>query len=421
MVLFEGLEYKNSVLHFGGKSILEIIETFSTPLYLYSEEVLESRIQSYYEGIKNHNIQLMYSVKANSNLSILNIIYKKGLGFDIVSGGELFRCLQIHPMGNRIIFSGVGKTEQEIEFALKNKILLFSVESLSELYTIEKIAKRLQLIAPINIRVNPDINPKTHPYISTGLKENKFGISADQFEETIQTTLKLKHIELCGFGYHIGSQIIDLSSKIEALKKSEKFIKIFNKYKRLQYFDIGGGLGIQYRKDEKVPSPKVFIETILPHLPKGNFTILMEPGRSIVGPAGIYITKILYIKNNHDKLFYIVDGAMNELIRPSLYNAYHEIIPVIEKKDLTHTVDIVGPICETSDFFAKNRPLPLMKENESLAILSTGAYGFVMSSQYNSRPRPAEILIKKNHNVQIIRERETYLDLIKPEINFLNE
>ncbi len=418
---FEGLEYKNTILHFGGKSVLEITQTFPTPFYLYSEEILEKRIESYYEAIKDHNIQLMYSVKANSNLSILKMIHKKGLGFDIVSGGELFRCLQIHVPGNQIIFSGVGKTEEEIEFALKNKILFFSIESQSELYLIEKIAKRLQVVAPINIRVNPDINPKTHPYISTGLKENKFGISADQFEDTIQTALTLKHIELCGFGYHIGSQITDLSSKIEALEKSKNFIKIFNKYKKLQFFDIGGGLGIQYKKEEKVPSPKDFIESILPYLPKGDLTILLEPGRSIIGPAGIYISKILYIKNNYGKLFYIVDGAMNDLIRPSLYNAYHEIIPIIEKQDLPQIVDIVGPICETSDFFAKNRLLPLMQENEFLAILSAGAYGFVMSSQYNSRPRPSEILIKKNHQLQIIREKETYFDLIKPEIKFLNE
>lgn len=420
MLSFEGLEYKNSILHFSGVSIFEIIKKYSTPLYVYSEEIIEKRIQSYLEGIKDFNIQLMYSVKANSNLSILKIIQNYGLGFDIVSGGELYRCLQIKERGEKIVFSGVGKSEEEIEFALKNKILLFSVESISELYTIQKIAEKLQTIAPINIRINPDIDPKTHPYISTGLKENKFGISTEKFEEVIQIALSLKNIELLGFGYHIGSQITDISSKKEALEKSKKFINIFNKYKKLKYLDIGGGLGIQYRNNEKVPTPKEFIENLIPSIPKGDFTLLIEPGRSIIGPAGIYITKILYSKQNQEKYFYIVDGAMNELIRPTLYNAYHEIIPVINQQTKEFiNVDVVGPICETSDFFAKNRSLPLLKEKEYLAILSAGAYGFVMSSQYNSRPRPAEVLIQKDKTTKLIREREEYYDLIRKEIDYL--
>ncbi|MFN3605032.1 MAG: diaminopimelate decarboxylase [Leptonema sp. (in: bacteria)] len=416
---FEGVEYKNSILHFSGVSLLELVKQYPTPFYLYSEEILEKRINSYLEGIKNHNIKLMYSVKANSNLSILKFIYTKGLGFDIVSGGELFRCLQVKANGDRIVFSGVGKTEEEIEFALKNNILLFSVESLSELYKIQEIAHKLKVVAPVNLRVNPDIDPKTHPYISTGLKENKFGIPSNEFEEIIQIALTLKNVELLGFGYHIGSQITDINTKIEALEKSKKFINIFYKYKKLYFLDIGGGLGIQYKRDENVLSPKEFVEKLLIHIPKGEFTLLLEPGRSIVGPAGIYITKILYIKKNYNKNFYIVDGAMNELIRPSLYNAYHEILPINEDANSKQLVDVVGPICETSDFFAKNRLLPNLKENDYLAILSTGAYGFSMSSQYNSRPRPAEILIKKNKTLQIIRERENYLDLIHKEISYI--
>lgn len=420
---FKGIEYKDSILHFSGISLLKIIEHFSTPLYVYSEDVILDRIHSYKKGIKDYPLQLCYSVKANSNLSIINIMAKENLGADIVSGGELFRCVQANMPASKVVFSGVGKTQQEIEYALKEKIMLFSVESISELKTIDEIAKRLQTIAPVSIRVNPDIDPKTHPYISTGLKVNKFGIPSDQFIDVLEFALSLKHIEVLGFGYHIGSQIIDISSKLEALEKSKHFIKIFNKYKKLNFFDIGGGLGIRY-KNEKAIEPEEFIKKIITELPLdllNDCTVLLEPGRSIVGPAGILLTQILYKKKNYDKLFYIVDGAMNDLIRPSLYQAYHEILP-LKKPDHEKNihVDIVGPICETGDFFARDRSLPELQEKEYLAILTTGAYGFVMSSQYNSRPRPAEVLITKHKEIKIIRHKENYEDLIQKEMNNLN-
>lgn len=413
-----GIQYKNQILHFSDVSIEEILKNYRTPLYVYSEDIILQRIESYKKGIKNYPVMLCYSVKANSNLSIIKIMAQEGLGADIVSGGELFRCIKAQMPTNKIVFSGVGKTEEEIEYALKEGIMLFSVESINEVKKIDRIASRLQLVAPISIRVNPDIDPKTHPYISTGLKENKFGISSKQFEEVIKLSLSLKNIELMGFGYHIGSQIVDISSKVEAAEKSMYFINIFKKYKSLRFIDIGGGLGIRY-KDENPPEPEELLNTIINLLPLNNLkdcTVLIEPGRSIIGPAGIFLTKIIYIKENYDKLFYIVDGAMNDLIRPSLYGAYHEILSVVEKKNPTKLVDVVGPICETGDFFAKNRTLPLLEEGEYLAILTTGAYGFVMSSQYNSRPRSAEVLIDKNKNIRLIRSRETYEDLILREI-----
>ncbi|MCS7204731.1 MAG: diaminopimelate decarboxylase [Leptospiraceae bacterium] len=418
---FEGVEYQDTILHFSNTSLLKVIEEFSTPLYVYSEGVLASRIQSYLDGARNHPVILCYSVKANSNLSLLKIIKDYGLGADIVSGGELYKCKIANVPSNKIVFSGVGKSKEEISFALKENILLFSVESPSELIVINEIAKELQTTAPINIRVNPDIDPQTHPYISTGLKENKFGISHVEFEHVLKQALALKHIEVMGLGYHIGSQIVNLNAKIEALQRSKELIKIFNKYKKLMYFDIGGGLGIRY-KDENPPTPKEYLETLLTQLPWKEIphaTILVEPGRSIVGPAGMFLTKIQYIKKNYDKIFYIVDGAMNDLIRPTLYSAYHTILPVRQNKTSLMNVDVVGPICETGDFFARDRILPQLKEGEYLAILTTGAYGFSMASQYNSRPRPAEVLIRKDGTIKLIREKETYEDLIAKEIHLM--
>ena len=418
---FPGISYKQGILHFSDVSIKEMVQTYKTPLYVYSEDVILQRINSYKKGIQNYPFMLCYSVKANSNLSIINIMAREGLGADIVSGGELFRCIKANMPTERIVFSGVGKTQEEIEFALKNNILLFSIESIAELKRINQIAHSLQKVAPVIIRINPDIDPKTHPYISTGLKENKFGISSNLFTEVIEFALSLKNIELLGFGYHIGSQIIDISSKMEAAEKSKYFIDIFQKYKAMSFFDIGGGLGIKY-KNEQPTEPQEFIHTIANVLPMDklkNCKILLEPGRSIIGPAGIFLTKILYVKKNYHKLFYIVDGAMNDLIRPTLYQAYHEILPIFEKNDFDQVVDIVGPICETGDFFARERKLPLLQENDYLAILTSGAYGFVMSSQYNSRPRSAEVLIKQNKELKLIRERETYEDLIQKEIQCL--
>ncbi len=416
--MYPGISYKDSILHFSNYSLVEILKKHSTPLYVYSEDIILERIQSYKRGVENYPFIICYSVKANSNLSILNIMAKQGLGADIVSGGELYRCLKSKIPTNKIVFSGVGKTVEEIEYALKENIMLISVESISEIHTIHQIAQSLQKIAPIIIRVNPDIDPKTHPYISTGLKENKFGISSSQFEDVIQFALKLKNIEVLGFGYHLGSQILDLSVQKEAIEKAKSLLKIFSKYKTLHFFDVGGGLGIKY-KNENPPEPEEYLQIIKNFFDFKFFkqcSILLEPGRSIVGPAGILLTKILYIKENSGKKFYIVDSAMNDLIRPSLYSAYHEILPVQEKNNPKEIVDVVGPICETGDFLARNRELPILNEGDYLSILTTGAYGFVMSSQYNSRPRPEEVLIDKNKNLKLIRKRETYEDLINKEI-----
>ncbi len=417
---FPELEYNDDELLFCEIPLRKIVLDFSTPVYVYSEKIIKENIFKYQKGIQNHNVLLCYSVKANSNIAILKIISETGAGADIVSGGELYRCKKASIPTHKIVFSGVGKSEEEIKFALEEKILLFSVESYQELLKINDIAGKMQTIAPVSFRINPNIDPKSHPYISTGLRENKFGIPADEFKSMLEMGLNLKNVDIKGIGYHIGSQITDIHSSLEAAEKSKEFIKIFNHYKKLEYLDIGGGLGIRY-KDENPPDPEEFIKTILSYFPKNEFQILIEPGRSIVGLSGILISRVLYTKKSHNKFFYIVDSAMNDLIRPTLYNAHHEIFPLkfthyqelLQGKHLI--ADVVGPICESGDYIAKNRKLPLLEQDDYIIITASGAYGFVMSSQYNSRPRAAEVLITEKGEIQLIRERETYEDLILKE------
>lgn len=407
--------YKNGELYAEDVPVMEIIKEFGTPIYIYSYATLIRHIRAYEEAFCEVPHIICYAVKANSNLAILNLFAQLGLGADIVSGGELFRALKAGIKPYKIVFAGVGKSEEEIEYALKNDILMFNVESEAELNKINEIAKKLRKKAHVALRVNPDIDPKTHKYIATGLKTSKFGIPIEKALEYYKLAKSMTNIEVIGIHKHIGSQITDTKAYVDALSK---IISLYDKLAKfdvkIDYLDIGGGLGITY-KDEEPPNPKDLANALIPLLKKKRGKIIIEPGRSIVGNAGILVTKVLYTKETENKNFLIIDAGMNDLIRPTLYGSYHEIQPVIPKNRNKIKADIVGPICESGDFLAKEREIEKLSPGEYLAVMSAGAYGFAMSSNYNSRPRAAEVLVKGDRYA-LIRKRETYKDLIRNEI-----
>ncbi len=406
-----GFYYQNGELFCEKVPIKEIVKTTGTPVYIYSANHFEERFKAFDKAFENHPHLVCYSVKANSNVAILKLLAKLGAGADIVSGGELIRALKAGISPSKIVFSGVGKTEEEIELALKNKILMFNVESEEELFAIELIARKLNTKAPVSVRINPDVDPKTHPYISTGMKKNKFGISEKRAPEIYLKIKNSEFLEPVGIDVHIGSQITDLSPFEETFERIKNLVKMLNTMEiSVRYLDLGGGLGICY-KDETPPSPEEYVKKILEHLGDLDLTIIIEPGRAIAGNGGILVTKVLYIKTTETKKFVIVDGAMNDLIRPSLYDAYHEILPVEKKEGEKEKVDVVGPICESGDFFARERELPSLQKGDLLAVLSSGAYGYVMASNYNSRGRAPEVLVK-NDKFYVIKRRETIFDLL---------
>jgi diaminopimelate decarboxylase len=364
-----------------------------------------------FEGIPH---LICYSAKANSNLALLRIFVNMGGGIDVVSGGELYRAIKggVDPI--KIVFSGVGKGKEEIEYALKTGILMFNVESSQELHVINEVAGRIGKKANISIRVNPDIDPKTHPYISTGLKKNKFGIDINSAWMAYRLASQLPHLDIVGIDCHIGSQLIEVEPVIEALKKLKTLVEnLRHEGMEIQYLDLGGGLGITY-EDEEPPHPEEYATNILEEIREFGCTLILEPGRVIVGNAGILISKVLYTKENEEKRFVIVDAGMNDLVRPSYYGAYHQILPVNKKKREEIVADVVGPICESSDFLAKDRKIPKLNTGELIAIMSAGAYGFSMSTNYNSRTRVAEVLVR-NNQMFLIRQRENYEDLIRGE------
>ncbi len=407
-------QYKNNKLYCENMDIEEIVKKVKTPAYIYSFHTLTRHFNVFDKSFSKIKHITCYSVKANSNLSILNIFKTLGSGFDIVSGGELYRVLKINGDSQKVVYSGVGKTPEEIEFALKNNILLFNVESFDELFTINSIGEKLNKKAPVALRVNPDVDPKTHPYISTGLKENKFGIDIKYAIDWYKQAKELKFIDIVGVDCHIGSQLTEISPFVDAIKKVKNLILQLNSIGiKLKYIDIGGGLGVRY-KDENPPAVEDYANAIINEIKDLNLTLILEPGRVIVANAGILITKILYIKKNENKNFIIVDAGMNDLVRPSLYKAYQEIIPLNRANINKIKADIVGPICESGDFMAKDRVIEYSGKGSYLAIRSAGAYGFTMTSNYNSRPRPCEILVKDD-KYYVIRERETYEDLIRKE------
>lgn len=349
-----------------------------------------------------------------SNTAILRLFAKKGGGADIVSGGELYVALKAGVKPEKIVYAGVGKKEDEIRFALESKILMFNVESEDELREIDRVAGKMKTRAPVALRINPDIDPATHPYIATGLRKHKFGIPIEEALEYYRLASGLKNVNVIGIHKHIGSQITRVSPFVDALKRILLLTdKLSLQGVKIKYLDVGGGLGISY-KDEEPPVPKDLAGNLIPLLKGRRVTLIMEPGRSIAGNAGILVTKTLYLKKCEEKEFVIVDAGMNDLIRPSLYGAYHHILPVVKEKRDTILCDVVGPICESGDFLASGRELKRVKQGEYLAVMGAGAYGFSMSSNYNSRPRAAEVMVKgKEH--YLIRARETYGDLVRKE------
>ncbi len=413
--MLPGFEYRNGDLHFDGHSVSDLADRFRTPLYVYSERIMKDRYDSYIRGAGSRRVQICFAVKANSNLSVLRLLAGLGAGADIVSGGELYRCQKAGMPASKVVFSGVGKTDDEIEAALHADIMLFSVESLEELSRLSALAARSGRKARVSLRMNPDVDAKTHPYISTGLKTNKFGIPYTDFESIIDHARNLEGIELCGFGYHIGSQLTDVSGFEEAARRGKDLaLRFLSKMGKLPFLDAGGGLGIRYQ-GENPPEPEQYVRRILSILDFPETTILFEPGRSIVGPAGLLLTRILYRKESETKTFYICDAAMNDLMRPSLYAAYHEVMPALKGRKELRRGDLVGPVCETGDFLARDRDLPHFEQGDIAALATAGAYGFVMASNYNSRPRPAEVMIKDDEPL-LIRRRETFDDLIAAEL-----
>lgn len=407
--------YSNGELYCEQVPLRRIAEQVGTPCYIYSHAALTRQFRTFDSAFVDIPHVLAYAMKANSNLAILRLIAREGGGADIVSGGELYRALKAGIPPAKIVFAGVGKTREEIRYALESDILMFNVESSSELRAIDDVAAQVGTKARIALRINPDIDPKTHPYISTGLKKSKFGISAERALEEYKLATSLKHIDLVGVHKHIGSQLTEVSPFVEALRKVLTLVETLKGHgAAIRYINIGGGLGITY-SDEAPPKPQQLAEAISPLVRDLKCVLIMEPGRVIVGNAGSLLTRVLYSKDGETKRFVIVDAAMNDLIRPSLYGAYHEIRPVKETTGgKRQVVDVVGPVCESGDFLAKDRELTKVEDGDLLAVMSAGAYGFVMSSNYNSRPRVPEVLVKEGH-FYVVRAREEYKDLIKGE------
>lgn len=407
--------YRKNELYVEDIPLRELAQTYGTPLYVYSHRTLARHIDAYTEAFKEISSVICFAVKSCSNIAILHELGQRGAGADVVSGGELFRAMKAGIPASKIVYAGVGKTEDEIRFALGSGILMFNIESGDELAEINHVAGLMKKTAPIALRVNPDIDAKTHPYISTGLRKHKFGIPMEQALEFYRTASRMKNIRIVGIHKHIGSQITKTKPFADALKLVLTLVDELRSHGiEITHLDIGGGLGIPYN-NENTPSPADLARRILPLLKGRKLTLIAEPGRSIVGNAGVLVTKALYLKQGPKKTFIIVDGGMNDLIRPTLYDAYHEILPVKKNTRKPGKCDVVGPICESGDFLAKDRMIPRTTRGEYLAVMSAGAYGFSMSSNYNSRPRAAEVIVNGDRH-DLIRRRETYQDLIRGEI-----
>lgn len=411
--------YRGGTLFCEDVSLPCIAESHGTPAYIYSKTAIVNRFLAYKTALEGLPHRVCYAVKANSNLAILAALRQIGAGFDIVSGGELYRVLAAGGDPHSVVFSGVGKTEAEIRFALEQQIHSFNCESEAEIALISRVASGLGRTAAIAIRVNPDVDAVTHPYISTGLREHKFGVDIEAAEEIYARAARLPGISIEGVSCHIGSQLLDFEPLLEA---ADKAIALVSRLRAagliIRNLDLGGGLGIPYRPSERAATAKTFIDRLRPKVEGLGLTLMLEPGRSIVAEAGLLLTRVLLVKRNGQKTFVIVDGAMNDLIRPALYQAHHEIVPVVEPGNGGGAIraDIVGPVCETGDFFARSRELPAVRPGDLLAIKAAGAYGFALASNYNSRPRPCELLVNGSQ-VLLARRRETYDDLIRGELS----
>ena len=411
------LRQESSQYFIEGVKLTDIAQKYGTPAYVYSKKYILDQINFFQNALSDIDHLICFAVKANSNLSILKLFKECGCGFDIVSGGELQRVLTVDSLNSKIVFSGVGKSVSEIEMALDNNILAFNIESEEELYRINDISKRLSKIAKVSIRVNPNVDAKTHPYISTGLKDNKFGIDETSAIKLYKKAVTLDHIKITGIDCHIGSQLTDLSPFEDAFIKLASLIdELESNQIAIEHIDIGGGIGISYNNEDISPID-FYVKMIKKYLLKYNKKIILEPGRFLIGKAGLMLTNVEYIKKSEYKNFVLVDAAMNDLMRPSLYNAFHEVINLSNTHDSNDIFDIVGPICETGDFLAKDRNIKA-NQGDILAIMDAGAYGFSMSSNYNSRPRIPEVMVDKDE-FYLIRERENFSDLIAHEEKFL--
>ncbi len=411
----DAFHFQNDLLHVEGVPLDRLAAEVGTPFYVYSRGALEANFRAYADALAGVPHLVCFAMKANPNLAVLATFARLGGGFDIVTGGELYRALQAGAQPRRIVYSGVGKSDDEIAYALRTGILMFNVESVEELDAIDRAAARLGTKAPIAIRVNPDVDPQTHPYISTGMKKSKFGVNITQAREAYARALSLPNLEVVGLDCHIGSQLTKLDPFLDSLDRVLPLIdELRGQGAPIRYLDFGGGLGITYR-DETPPAPAEYGRAVAERVRGRDLTLIAEPGRNLVGNAGALVTRVLYNKAGEVKHFVIVDAGMNDLMRPSLYDAYHRIEPVLRRPDAAQrTVDVVGPICESGDFLAHDRDLRVLEQGELLAVLSAGAYGFAMSSQYNGRPRVPEVLVTGDR-WDVVRARETYADLVRGE------
>jgi len=410
----DAFQYRSGELFAESVAVRKIAQAVGTPTYIYSLAAITSHYQGFDSALKKIPHLICFSMKCNSNLAILRTFSNLGGGVDIVSQGELFRAILAGADPRKIVFSGVGKNTDEIAYALKQKILMFNVESEQELHTINRVAQDMRKKAPIALRVNPNIDPKTHPYITTGMKKSKFGIQIEEAMRIYKDAAKLKGIEVLGVDCHIGSQLTQIRPFSDALKKVVRLVEQLRQAGiGIKYLDLGGGLGIRY-DEENPPTPTQYAQAIYEQIKDLGLTLILEPGRVMMGNAGILVTQMLYTKDRDNKKFFIVDAAMNDLIRPAFYDSYHEIVPVVKGTRKRVKVDVVGPVCETGDFLAIDRVLPAMEPGELVAIRSAGAYGFAMASNYNSRPKACEVLVK-GKEFFVIRKRESYRDLVRGE------
>ncbi len=412
-------QYRNGEMFAEEVPVKRIAKEIGTPVYIYSLATLTRHYRVFDEAFAKVPHIVCFSVKANSNLALLRALAKQGSGFDIVSGGELFRALKAAGDPKKIVFSGVGKKRDEIEYALRSGILMFNVESEDELLAINDIARAMGTKAPISLRINPDVDPQTHPYISTGMKKAKFGVEIKKSAETYKKAVSLANLDVVGVDCHIGSQLTSLAPFVDALARVREYLdrvlvgSLQKQGAQIRYLDLGGGLGINYN-DETPPDPAQYANAIIEGLQGLDVTLILEPGRVIVGNAGILVTEVQYLKENEARKFVIVDAGMNDLIRPALYGSYQAIRPVLENTDEKIVADVVGPICESGDFFAKDREIARPQRGDLLAIMSAGAYGFTMASNYNSHPKPPEVLVDGD-KYYVVRRRESFEDLINGE------
>ena len=413
--MLEPYFYRDNELTIEGVTLADIAKKEGTPCYVYSRAAILERYQGYDKAFGAAAHQVCYAVKANSNLSLLRLLAEAGAGFDIVSGGELFRVLKAGGDPAKVVFSGVGKSREEVEYAIASGIHSFNCESETELALIDSIASRHGISARAALRVNPNVDAKTHPYISTGLQDHKFGINIDQVKDIYDRAAGLGHLKLEGVSCHIGSQLLDTKPLLEALDGVLALVqKLRAAGHRIVELDMGGGLGVAYESDQRAPSTEEFLQLVCQKTAGLGLKLMVEPGRSIVASAGVLLTRVMYRKKTAKKEFVIVDAAMNDLIRPALYQAHHEIVPLRHRELGTITADVVGPVCESGDFFARDRELANVFSGDYMALMTAGAYGFVQASNYNSRPRPAEVLVDGSA-WKVIRKRETNEDLIRGE------